>query len=359
MRPTPADDDAANARRMAPCWPALADGPLDWFQPTQGFSGAMVWRVGAPRGTFALRAWPAAIDATRLRWVHRSQDELAEGGFHLTPRLERTASGETLLQAAGRWWELSSWRPGLADFHAQPSRGRLRQAALALAEIHERWRRTSPATLAPCPSVQARLRRLQAWTPDLIRRTAAALRQVADTELRDLLACVLSSFQEKHGAAAASLAAWVDRPTAQQRTLCDLWHDHLLFSGEQLTGVVDLGGMRLDAPAVALARMLDSLVGSQPLAWAAAVASYRSAAPFGLEQEALLRTLQEIGAVLIAETWLRWLLVERRPIAAERAAARLRPLVASAPTPLFVPADSAASRVESEADAIPFDRRGE
>ena len=40
----------------------------------------------------------------------------------------------------------------------------------------------------------------------------------------------------------------------------DLWHDHVLFSGEEVTGLIDFDAMKIDSRALDLARLLGSLV---------------------------------------------------------------------------------------------------
>ena len=41
--------------------------------------------------------------------------------------------------------------------------------------------------------------------------------------------------------------------------LRDIWSDHVLFQGEQVSGIIDFGTVRMDEPAADLARMLGSL----------------------------------------------------------------------------------------------------
>ena len=104
--------------------------------------------------------------------------------------------------------------------------------------------------------------------------------------------------------------------------LCDVWHDHVLFTGDQVTGVIDYGAVKVDNAAVDLARMLGSLVGDDETAWQAALAAYRSVRVLSFEEERLARVLDVTGTVLGVANWLRRLAVEKRTAAEQEAVAR-------------------------------------
>jgi Ser/Thr protein kinase RdoA (MazF antagonist) len=108
------------------------------------------------------------------------------------------------------------------------------------------------------------------------------------------------------------LQRWTDRRWQVQPCLCDVWHDHLLFEGDRVTGVIDYGSAKIDHPAVDVARLLGSLVPDDPAAWQVGVHAYRSTRPFGDEEVELARALDETGTVIGAAMWLRWLYEEFR-----------------------------------------------
>ena len=60
-----------------------------------------------------------------------------------------------------------------------------------------------------------------------------------------------------------ALATWAERPLPLQPCLCDVWHDHVLFEGDTVTGVIDYGGAKIDHVAVDLARLLGSMAGDK------------------------------------------------------------------------------------------------
>jgi len=94
--------------------------------------------------------------------------------------------------------------------------------------------------------------------------------------------------------------------------LSDVWHDHLLFEGEQLTGLIDYGEIKLDHRAVDLARMLGSLVSDNDDRWEEGLQAYRTVLPLTERDAALSRVLDRTGVVLGASNWLRWLYYDRR-----------------------------------------------
>ena len=94
----------------------------------------------------------------------------------------------------------------------------------------------------------------------------------------------------------------------------DLHAEHLLFTGESLTGIIDYGAARVDSPVGDLVRMLGSLEPFNAQARHQAFEYYRvrnqcDALP--LEQ---FRLIDEISTLLSALQWLEWLVWERRTL---------------------------------------------
>lgn len=49
-----------------------------------------------------------------------------------------------------------------------------------------------------------------------------------------------------------------------QPCIRDIWHDHVLFDGDRVTGLIDFGAMQIDTPATDIARLVGSLQSYSP-----------------------------------------------------------------------------------------------
>jgi Ser/Thr protein kinase RdoA (MazF antagonist) len=107
-----------------------------------------------------------------------------------------------------------------------------------------------------------------------------------------------------------------------QPCLCDVWHDHVLFDGDRLTGLIDYGAMKIDHPAVDLARLLGSLVEDDPEGWSVGLAAYREVRPLSADEEELAHALDLSGTIAGASVWLRWLYHEGKEFEDRAAAGR-------------------------------------
>jgi Ser/Thr protein kinase RdoA (MazF antagonist) len=98
-----------------------------------------------------------------------------------------------------------------------------------------------------------------------------------------------------------------------QPGLCDVWHDHVLFEGHRVTGLVDYGAVKDDHVAVDVARLLGSLVGDDAAAWDHGLRAYGRVRFLSAAGKELATVLDRTGTVLGVANWLRWLYHDRRP----------------------------------------------
>lgn len=308
MRPPLHDDSARFVLDRFP----LPDGSLSLtpLGNRGGFSGALLWRCDGRQASYCLRAWPTGTVPQQLSALHALMRRSRDRGLPFVPALFAARCGATRVEQEGRLWEVTSWLPGQADFHARPTAGKLRAACSALARLHLGWNRPTLAR-SRCPAVQRRLLRLQQWQ-ELLHSgwqphfgACAALDAVAERAWRLLPACL--------DQLPTLLKPWRARPLPLQFCLCDVWHDHLLYEGDELTGLVDYGAVKTDHVAVDLARMLGSLVGDDREGWAAGLEAYRERGSLSADEEALAVVLDRSGTVLGATNWLRWVYRDGRP----------------------------------------------
>src|SRR5207245_281836 len=215
-----------------------------------------------------------------------------------------------------RLWAARAWQPGRAHVQAHPSAERLRAAGVALAQLHISWVHESE-TWQSCPAVERRMSRWRLWNGMVSHGWCGPF----ETRSEDCIgSCATRAFDlvvRWIASVPALLEPWSRRPVAIQPCLCDVWHDHLLFEGNVLTGLIDYGSVKSDHVAVDLARLLGSLVGDDREAWATGIAAYRSVRPLTGEEEALAAVLDRTGTILAAATWLRWLYWDKRQFADE------------------------------------------
>jgi hypothetical protein len=80
--------------------------------------------------------------------------------------------------------------------------------------------------------------------------------------------------------------------------------------------------VKVDHPAVDVARLLGSLVADDAAGWSAGLRAYGEVRPLAEDEAELARALDETGVVLGVVNWLRWLYAERREFDDRAAAGR-------------------------------------
>jgi Ser/Thr protein kinase RdoA (MazF antagonist) len=230
-------------------------------------------------------------------------------GFAWMPRLGPTIYGETLVNFQGQLWELTTWMPGQANFANAPSVARLESACLALALLHVEWAE-SETSVGVCPGVLRRWQSWRLWT-DLL-QSGWRPRWAALDPYAPIAELLFHAVQRHLDDAARLLTPWLSQPMTLQPCVCDPWHDHVLFTGDAVTGLIDFGSAKIDHVAVDLARLLGSLVGDDPHQWRIGISAYRRVRPFSDDEHRLARDLDRTGTLLAATHWLRWLYHEGR-----------------------------------------------
>jgi len=271
-----------------------------------GFSGARLWRVRCEVGDVCLRAWPPHVSPQSIAFQHGLMHRAREAGLTFVPVVYCTKQGPTWVEHAGRCWEATSWQPGRADFEANPSPARLRTASSALARVHEVWAGQSTGA-GSCPAIQRRLARAaewlqltgSGWRAPLVARPGDWLR----SQVEKAWFLLADQVQRVPGL----LAPFDSVKVPLQPCLCDVWHDHLLFEGDTLTGLVDFGGVKIDYVSVDLARMLGSLVGGEDQLWSVGLEAYREVRAFSAREERLAQALDVTGTIVGLVNWLLWI----------------------------------------------------
>lgn len=285
---------------------------IDPLANAGGWSGSMLWRVtDVARNVFCLRRWPTEHPSEdRLRLIHHVLKMVAVGLPIVACPLPTTL-GETAVRHGGHFWELTRWLPGVADYHTRPTPGKLRAALHSLAKFHDLAKCNKTITRSS-PTLQDRLRRLELLKNDRLKIIQLSLfpplGNAIDHHAQRLLAALRRAAAQL--TVAESLA--VVGPLPLQPVIRDIHHDHVLFTGDEVTGLIDFGALQIDTPLTDIARLVGSLAGDDRRDWQVALDAYSELRPLSQADRNLVELLDESGLIVAAIHWLTWLYVERR-----------------------------------------------
>ncbi|SFI15376.1 phosphotransferase [Planctomicrobium piriforme] len=282
---------------------------------TGGFSGAEVVEVRTNDGRYALRgvpvqsAQPAAI-LQRHEWLRF----LAEQGLPVAVPLRDALSGNTLIAFDNSVWQMEPWLPGTSVGGNELTPAQLTSMLHTLARLHlcSADFRPAAADSAFCsrrgvsPAIVERRARIRDWTTERLVLAADALAH-APAEFRVVASQILAGYFLR--------SIVIDEELRQLESVTfplapcwrDLWKSHVLFTGDQVTGLIDPHAAQVDNVATDLSRLLGSLFGDDFAKWKSALDLYEELRPLSLEEHRLLRVLDRSGVLLSGMTWLtRW-----------------------------------------------------
>ena len=294
--------------------------PLDM---ARGWSGSQIWRLTAAGRLFCLRRWPAGQPTDdRLRLIHHVLTHAAAEGIDFVPVPLSAQGGESFVQHAGHLWELAPWMPGRADYREHPSPERLAAAMTALARFHvatasiasedlTNRQRERPDRIAP-PAIVERLELVERLLSGQCDRLESAVHRGLGADLDSRAMRIISAARHRLLLLRGPLAAAARIAVPLQPAIRDVHHDHILFTGEQVTGLVDFGAMRIDTPLADIARLLGSLAGDDAASRRLALDWYSQIRSLSNSDRGLVHLLDQANAVLSGFNWLQWLYLDRR-----------------------------------------------
>lgn len=284
---------------------------MEFLGSAGGFSGAQLWRLTTSEGEFCVRRWPESHPSReRLQWMHRVIVHTHQNGCPFVAAPLANQTGDTVTDTPEGLWEISGWMPGEADFLSNPNDQRLGNMIHALAKFHLSSAQVNlDFNRSFC--VSSRLEQLAD-----IDQTVSALQRVpphsSNQPFEQFRQTVLARVGSVAGALHFKLSQFSDIVFPVQPVIRDVWHDHVFFTGNEVSGLVDFGAMQIDNVALDLARLLGSTVADDRNRWKFAVRCYREIRPLSDTEIELLPLLDESGVVLGSLNWLKWIYLERR-----------------------------------------------
>jgi Ser/Thr protein kinase RdoA (MazF antagonist) len=202
--------------------------------------------------------------------------------------------------------------PGRADYHQDPNPRRLNATVRALARFHVAAAGAQPTGQPDVPAALLRRRhRLQELLGGRAQQLAAAVQASPPSPLRT---CALSVI-ELDSKLAPLVWPSIDRVGIRvplQPCIRDVRHDHVLLTGDEVTGLVDFGAMDTDTVATDIARLLGSLVVDDQQGWRDALTTYDAVRPLSPAERHLVFALDRANVALAGWQWIQWLFAEEK-----------------------------------------------
>jgi Ser/Thr protein kinase RdoA (MazF antagonist) len=287
--------------------------------PHEGFSGCSLWKVATDDGPLCLKSWPSSQPPpARMPRIHFLINHTRDKGLGFLPKFYATRTGEATAMHSGCAWELMTWLPGDADRSTRPAKKRLQAAFRALATFHqstEEWSElggNQPEPLRPTPAIAERLWRVQELSQGGLAAIIAAVRERSIPVLDDLAQQWISTRRLPPEGLLLRLTIAGQQQYIVQPAIRDLWREHVLFTGDEVTGFIDFGALRFDMFHIDLARLIGSLAGDDPEQRRTAIGAYDELRPLRGEDVALIDSLDGASAWIAGWNWLEWLYVEKR-----------------------------------------------
>lgn len=293
-----------------------------------GMSGAQFWRITvvsrsadpARQRSLILRRWPTEHPTfERLQFIHAVLAHAAGQDINFLPLPIRATNGETFIQYAGHLWELAPWMPGTADYDRQPRVEKLCTAMIALAQFHlavaDYAPPIAPGSAGGSHAVNRHLARIKKLSSTAIDELSRAIHDTTWPELAPLARQFIAALPPAVPPAIARLEPLANAQLPLQPCLRDIWHDHILFTGDAVTGIIDFGAVDIDTPATDIARLLGSFADAgtvQAQTWREGLAAYSTVRPLSSDETQAAHALDASGTILAGCNWIRWIYINRR-----------------------------------------------
>ncbi|MBD3672055.1 MAG: phosphotransferase [Planctomycetaceae bacterium] len=313
-------------QRILKQWPAFfAQARL--IDSHAGFSGAIIERLEIAGEQFALRGWPPeSLSVERLEGLHQFQKFLFDRWITQVSVPVPASDGRTIVAGENRCWQLEPWMPGEASFLDEPNDAKLKSAMQLLARVHlvaeqfkppdraAQWFSVTPA--ATSPAVIDRVRILDQWSdtnPDTVLRLIQ--NKPLPESIKEALREIVELFQTRAHTVQAELHEQLSHQYRLVPCLRDLWSDHVLFTENEVTGLIDFGACRAENPMIDLSRLLGSYYIDDPASYRRAMEWYGEIRSLSSAERNLFVALDLSQRLLAGMAWIERLVFEGKRLA--------------------------------------------
>lgn len=275
-----------------------------------GFSGAQFWRIKTLGSLLCLRRWPRENPTEEgLCFIHDVLFHVAREGFRSLPVPQLASRGRSFVSHGGHLWELTPWMPGEADFRENPTPKRLTAAMQTLARFHLAAASYPEVRIhrGPSPGIRDRLNRAR-------QLFLVGLSELADRvdlgrypQIGSIAKETLALAPVAVPAVLPLLESLASQQVPLQPCIRDIWHDHVLFEGDQMTGLIDFGSMQVDNVATDVARLLGSLAGDDADPWRVGLEAYQAVRPLNEIELLLVEAFDKSTVLLSGLNWIDWI----------------------------------------------------
>ncbi len=296
---------------------------------TGGFSSAAVFRATTSDGReLAIRRTPKplALPPERLMRLHGLLHQISQSGFQLIsvpmiPAKTQEKVDRDENRPVAPWllvedciWQIEPWMPGSSLAGTVLTTSHLRAAMSALHQFHQRATEAVRVigsddwflnATRPSPAVLRRLNIVVELRAGLLKKLQHRLREDPDETFRGLADRVCDALTTWLPWLQRELTALSTIMFPVQPVLRDLWRAHVLFTGCEVTGLIDLSAAASDHVTVDLARLFRSWFGADVSCVRNAVAEYQSLRFLSEPEQRLLQAFDASTVLLSPVTWLR------------------------------------------------------
>jgi aminoglycoside phosphotransferase (APT) family kinase protein len=279
-----------------------------------GFSGAMVLQVTSnDEHIFAIRATPDAIalPLLRRRSLHRLLASLHSQELTCVAVPLRVLNGlDSEIQLSGTIWQAEPWLPGQST-RPRPTPSQLTSALTTLSILYRRMK-TIPwqdewfrVAYEPSPGIQRRRQIVTHLIQSELTTLNAQVRLLGADYFRELALRSLDAISKWIPWLNQSLQTVEHHAFALQPVIRDLWRPHVLFTGDECTGLIDLTAASTDHPCLDLARLFRSWFGRDTATIRRAFQEFAGIHGLSSKDAQLFAALDAAAALLSPLTWIR------------------------------------------------------